>query len=151
MKILTILALLSIPVMVQAAPLSVGDLEDYPTATESSCGLFLENASGKLAFYADTHFSGFLKVDGKVAELAHIKTQNHQRKEGVTSKGDSYKSTFATAGVQAVLDMTVTKGCESNTNKCEDVQVKGSLVVTANGQKSRQSVHGAEHCDNQDD
>lgn len=139
------LTLSSISSSVFAMP-KIGVLDDDPVIQEADCGLFLENKSGNLVFFADTHYSGFIQVDNATLELPHVKTTNKQKKMGVVGKGDSYRSVFATEGTEATLALSVVNGCEKTGEKCEEVKVSGTVTVKAKTGSIKIPVTGIEHC-----
>lgn len=138
----------------QAAPakavLHINALTNTPAA-EVACGLFLENSQEELVFVADTHYQGFVRVNDKFTELAHIKTKNQVHTGSKPHTGDRYTSQFAVEGVSANLAMAVMQGCENYGDKCDEVKVKGTLSVSSKQGKVKIAVSGSEYCQLSDD
>jgi hypothetical protein len=125
----------------------IGNLEGYAPAKASSCGLFLKNPKGELAFYADTSFNAFVNSGGVVVKLSHVKTENHQQATGRVQSGDTFLTTFASEGTEVKLDIKVVKGCEATgSSVCPAVTETGTLQLSTAAGKSVLPVTGGEHC-----
>jgi hypothetical protein len=138
-------ALLSATLSAYASPV-IGNLEGYAPAKASSCGLFLNNPKGELAFYADTSFNAFVNSGGVVVKLSHVKTENHQQATGRVQSGDTFLTSFASEGTEVKLDIKVVKGCEATGSVCPAVTETGTLQLSTAAGKSVLPVTGGEHC-----
>jgi hypothetical protein len=83
---------------------------------------------------ADAHaLHALIGINGAKIVLDRVDLRRKSKKEDLDSVGDQLYERFTAAGIEVVLDATVTRACPADSENCEVTEYRAKLKVTKDG------------------